>query len=475
MRNRMETKHHEAETEFGPSGSTAYVRPCHEMEMMNVLFVHECFGAHAGAEANLFATATELRDRGHTVGILHGAGTGKQEMEWADLFGKENRFPLGISNDNGNETKARETRTAMANAIDAFAPSVIYLHKLSDLTALEALADCGVPVVRMVHDHEMYCMRGYKYHPLTRQICRRPLSSYCVFPCGASLARNRGGGSGLPIKWVSYSDKKREVEINRRFARMVVATDYMRKELLLNRFDPARIEICAPVPKNKLQIAECKLQNGERQRTEPTQRGDGGRLIWGGQIIRGKGVDVLLESLTLVQEPFECFIFGEGGHREYCEGLCHRLHLEDRVHFMGYVSQTRLGEIYSDASVMLVSSVWPEPFGAVGLEAMHRGLPVVAFDAGGIGEWLIDGENGFLVPWMDRAGFARRVGQLLRDKELARQMGAKGQQMVCSRYDFASYVSGLESTLKKVAHHTEGSPQPVLAGGTKEDKRRIDL
>jgi glycosyltransferase involved in cell wall biosynthesis len=42
--------------------------------------------------------------------------------------------------------------------------------------------------------------------------------------------------------------------------------------------------------------------------------------------------------------------------------------------------------------------VWPEPFGLVGLEAASQGVPSVAFDVGGIGEWLTDGDNGRLAP-----------------------------------------------------------------------------
>ena len=48
----------------------------------------------------------------------------------------------------------------------------------------------------------------------------------------------------------------------------------------------------------------------------------------------------------------------------------------------------------------------------------HRGhaLPVVAFDTGGIREWLRDGETGFLVPWMDTAQYAARLERLLPNK-----------------------------------------------------------
>ena len=105
---------------------------------------------------------------------------------------------------------------------------------------------------------------------------------------------------------------------------------------------------------------------------------------------------------------------------------------------------------YSDASVAVVSSAWPEPFGAVGLEAMRYGLPLVAFDAGGVKEWLMDGVSGFLVPHMDRAQFAARIEHLLRDKSLARQMGARGRQFAQEKCNFGQYITGLEAMFARV-------------------------
>src|SRR5690606_30607458 len=111
------------------------------------------------------------------------------------------------------------------------------------------------------------------------------------------------------------------------------------------------------------------------------------RLVYAGQLARGKGVDVLLRSLAHVKVPFQCIILGEGHHRPYCEALSQQFGLTDRVHFRGYVPQAELSSIYEGASMAVLSSVWPEPFGATGLEAMRCGLPVVAFDVGGIGDW----------------------------------------------------------------------------------------
>jgi len=59
---------------------------------MRLLFVHERFGAMGGAEVNAWLTAAALKQRGHTLGILHGAPTGKGEDGWREVFSE--RFLL---------------------------------------------------------------------------------------------------------------------------------------------------------------------------------------------------------------------------------------------------------------------------------------------------------------------------------------------------------------------------------------------
>ncbi len=391
---------------------------------MKLLYVHERFGALAGAEANAHITATELGRRGHQVGILHGPSTGKNEEGWRSTF--PNAYPLG----------SRDTADAARDALKRFDPDAVYVHKMADLNVIQALAESGRPLVRMVHDHDIYCMRSYKYNYFTREICTRAASPYCIFPCLASVVRNPGGG--FPLKWASYSEKKREIELNRRFDVMVVVTTYMRDELLRNGFEENRIEIHAPVPR----MGDPGLRSNF---------GDRNLIVYAGQIIRGKGVDVLLEALAEVREPFECIILGDGNHKAECETLSNRLGLKDKVTFKGFVPQEELKRYYRECSVVVISSVWPEPIATIGLEVMRYALPVVAFDAGGIKDWLLDGKNGILVPWMDRGAFAGAITRLLRDKALARRMGEEGLTLVSDRYDFEGYIGDLESMFQRVA------------------------
>ena len=390
---------------------------------MRLLFVHDRFGAMAGAEVNIHLTAAALQSRGHDIGLVHGPSTGKAVSTWNALF--EQRYAL----------EDPDPGTRVATALRQFRPDAIYVHKMSDLMVLEGLVTSGRPVARMVHDHDLYCLRSYKYFPLTRRICTRGAGLHCIFPCGGVLKTNRGGV--LPFRWQSYRRKLKELQLNRRFERLVVATAYMRDELIRNRFASHRIEIHSPVPWSTGNEVQSSFS-------------DQNLVLFSGQVIRGKGVDLLLRALAKVRAPFQCAIVGDGNHRAVCEALSRKLKLHDRVTFHGYLPFDKLAAFYSEACVVAVSSVWPEPFGAVGIEAMRHGVPVVGFDSGGIPEWLIDGENGFLIPWADTTAFAERIEQLLRDKPLARRLGAQGRNRALAESGFDHYVSGLEGMFDRI-------------------------
>lgn len=387
---------------------------------MRLLYVHESFGSLGGAEANVFITGGELKARGVEIGLWTRRGTGKAEEKWRALFGEHVYW---------------EGKDTLESVRARFSPDVAYVHKWDHLPTLAELVESGLPLARMVHDHDIYCLRSYRYNPLTRNVCHRPASGYCVFPCLATLKVKRGGG--FPIQWVSYFDKLKELSLVRRFDRMFVVTEYMRRELELNGFAPDRIKLFPPVPRP-----------GERMESSFSDRN---LIIYAGQIIRGKGVDLLLRALARMESRFEAVILGDGNHRPYCEKLARRLGLGDRVRFAGFIPQEELKAYYRDTTLVAVSSVWPEPIATIGLEVMRYGLPVVAFDAGGIPDWLHNEKTGLLVPWGDVSAYAAAMDRLLRDKQLARSLGQAGREYVNKHYDFEEYLARLQSTLAGLA------------------------
>jgi len=66
------------------------------------------------------------------------------------------------------------------------------------------------------------------------------------------------------------------------------------------------------------------------------------------------------------------------------------------LRFTGWLSRDRLSCELEKADLLVVPSLWPEPFGLVGLEAALKGVPAVGFAHGGIVDWLKDGTTGGL-------------------------------------------------------------------------------
>lgn len=121
--------------------------------------------------------------------------------------------------------------------------------------------------------------------------------------------------------------------------------------------------------------------------------------------------------------------------------------LGGRVRFAGWIPREGIGEFYAAARVLAVPARWPEPFGMIGLEAMHHGRPVVAFATGGIPDWLDDGVTGLLSPEQDVAHFAANLERLLMDHVLASRMGDAALERVQNHYAFESYLDMIEAHL----------------------------
>ena len=103
------------------------------------------------------------------------------------------------------------------------------------------------------------------------------------------------------------------------------------------------------------------------------------------------------------------------------------------------------------SSTSLMPSLWPEPFGLSGLDAAALGRPSIAFDVGGIREWLADGVNGRLVaPAEGDTGFARAIASLLDNPPECARLGQNALD-VSRRMSLSAHVERLEAVLQRAA------------------------
>jgi len=210
----------------------------------------------------------------------------------------------------------------------------------------------------------------------------------------------------------------------------------MARELSINGLDPDRIAIVPPIPA-ALAGATPLPASGEPE------------VLFVGQVIRGKGVDLLLQALGQVPGDWHATIVGTGNHLDPCRRLAETLGIAARVEFAGWVPHQALEPFYARAAVCVVPSRWPEPFGMVGVEAMARGRPVIGFAVGGIPDWLDDGVTGILIPEADTARLGAAIAELLAQPARAEALGRAGVERVRVRFQPDQYLDRLMQILRE--------------------------
>jgi glycosyltransferase involved in cell wall biosynthesis len=182
------------------------------------------------------------------------------------------------------------------------------------------------------------------------------------------------------------------------------------------------------------------------------------RVLFVGRVVAAKGVGVLLRAAREVDAEF--VIAGAGRQLPAMRKLTRRLGLEQRVRFTGWLGPQELAVELLGACVAVVPSVWPEPFGIVGIEAHAAGKPVIASATGGIGDWLEDGVSGVLVPAGDPRALARALNALLGDPERRRAMGRAGKRSVAARFSAERHLQALQQAYA-AALCARGSGRPA--------------
>jgi glycosyltransferase involved in cell wall biosynthesis len=175
----------------------------------------------------------------------------------------------------------------------------------------------------------------------------------------------------------------------------------------------------------------------------------GRRLLFAGRLSAAKGLSTLLRALAAMRVRAELEVCGDGWWQSDARQLVGRLGLDDRVAFNGWLSRRDLAEAFRRATVVVVPSHWPEPFGLVGLEAMAHGRPVVGTHTGGIPEWLSEDVIGRLVPPGDVEALANVLDDLLGDDAACRRYASAGPGHLQTQWTSDRYIAGLESSLRR--------------------------
>jgi glycosyltransferase involved in cell wall biosynthesis len=174
-------------------------------------------------------------------------------------------------------------------------------------------------------------------------------------------------------------------------------------------------------------------------------------VLFVGRLQGENGADLAIRAFSLVHRVLPCAtlsIVGDGPDRTILKALCTQLGLVDAVRWHDRVRFEDLPAVYQSADVFIfprISRVTPR----VLFEAMACGLPVVTSAIGGIIDFVVDGETGFLVDPYDIQSLARRVVELLQSPDQGRAMGMRARAFVQTQLDWDIIVRRIRHEVYK--------------------------
>jgi glycosyltransferase involved in cell wall biosynthesis len=373
-----------------------------------------------GTETYLSQAIAALHAAGHAVAF------------WCEIDAPANRARLPFPADVPVWSMDRLGRHAALAALREWAPDVVYSHGLMD-PALASETAAIAPAVHFAHAYHGTCISGAKTHkrPVTRPCSRR-----FGWSCLLHFYPHRCGGLS-PLTMIDEFTKHRaRLALIARCRALVVLSEHMRREYIRHGLRPERIY---NVSGTRL-AAPGEGLSAEAVAEVEESRDEGGplRLVFAGRMDYLKGGRTLIAALPQVADtlrrPVSLIFIGDGPDRPAWEAIGRRLaaaRSDLTVAFESWRDGEDLNRTLADQHLLVVPSLWPEPFGRIGLEAGRHGVPAAAFDVGGISEWLHDGVNGRLAPGdpPTASGLARAIVGCVEDPRVHARLRAGARRL----------------------------------------------
>lgn len=381
---------------------------------MRILLANEARAGGGGVETYLASLVPVLACGGHQFALLYANTAAEQGPTTIEIGDAWSVADEGLG-------------PAVARAA-AWNPDVVFAHNMRPLEVDEALARAA-PVVKMMHGYAGTCVSGQK----TREF---PAPAPCTRACGPGCLVQylpRRCGPRRPLLMArQYGWASRQRNLFDRYRAVVVASHHMRDEYVRNGVRRAHAHV---VP---MFVPAAATATPDAQRTVD--------VVFLGRITRLKGLDRAVRAVGLasraLDRPLRFAVAGDGPQRADAERLARATGVD--AEFTGWLPAPARDALLARARVLVVPSVWPEPFGLVGLEAAQVGVPSVAFDVGGVREWLTHGVNGLLVALEGGdAALGDALARILGDASLHARLAA-GARTMTRRFTPAAHLDALE-------------------------------
>jgi len=408
---------------------------------LRVLHVNKYLYRRGGAEGYMLDVAELQRNAGDEVaffGMRHPDNEPQRYESWLPKLIELEPAPVGLRKAPAAARMIWSTssRTGIRKVLRDFQPDIVHCHNIYHQLSpsiLDGVARAGVPCVMTLHDYKLAC-------PSYQLLDHGSLCEACVTGGPWQAARRRCKDGSL------------------------AASSLLALESWLHRVCRAYSPVDVFISPSRF-LADVMGRAGvfpERMRVishfvdltpAPAPASDGGRLVFAGRLSVEKGVDVLIEAMSMVRTEARLDIAGDGPERARLEALASRHTGGARITFHGRLDKPELARLVSRSTASVVPSRWHENQPMTVLESFAAGVPVIATNLGGLPELVRDGVDGWIIPPEDPVALARALDSALSDPLTAARLGLSARERVAKDFSPGTHLRNLGEVYAQAGQH----------------------
>ena len=398
---------------------------------MKIMQINDFYYPLGGAEIYFLDICKSLEELGHEVIVVSSSHQPKTSYRKKEYFLPSSR---GIK----SSFKIFKIWNMFKKIIKENNPDIIHIHNIYYFLSPFILRKLFFikPSIRTVHDVRLFCPC------LSGKIIKKK-NVICHYPIGISCIKNgcypfNCKGINILNSFYKLFVTFYELQVTKELDAIIVGSKYMQEESIRNKIPVEKISI------NPLYVREEIKGNKDKVQEN--------LILYIGKLEEYKGIFALIHALKLLplNLKWKAKIIGEGSLFEDIKIEIKKSKMKTKIVLERESSLEKLKRNYQKAFIVVIPSLIPESFCLVGIEAMSFGIPVVAFDVGGIREWLKHGKNGFLVKRGDIKGLVYYIRLLLENKTLAQKLGEEGQRIVKEKFSRKKHIEKLINIYENV-------------------------
>ncbi|MDR1919532.1 MAG: glycosyltransferase [Tannerellaceae bacterium] len=403
---------------------------------MKILQINKYFYHKGGAETVFFNTMHLLEQYGHSVIPFSLKSELNQPSPYASYFvdypelseagfwTKLRHVPSFVYN--------REAARQLDRLLEREKPDLAHIHLMFNsfsASILPVLKRHGVPVVMSIHDHRLICP-AYSFTDGKGQVCERCLKGRSYWHCVSKRCSHGNLPNSLLLAADSYFRKY-----------ILSPEDYIERFIFVAAFAQAKHSRVSQKIRDKSTVL-FNFTPLEKARAEKEDY-----LLYFGRISEEKGLPVLMKAMENLPEV-KLKIVGTG---PLLEAL--RQQATPNVEFLGFKSGEELEGYIKKARFIILPSVCYENGPMVVVEAYTLGTPAIGSRIGGIPEYILDRQSGFLFEPGSAASLQAAIGQALSLTEPAYgAMCKEAEAFAEAHFTEAAYYKKLFALYEDVIH-----------------------